>query len=179
MGGSASDEKHIATLFNERVVSDPYDATQLDYGELLQLVESCAATRSSPLSAQWNQFRYNLVGAGRVDGALRILYRYDGWPEPQTLVVAGVDTEGKNKLALQAVLRMIGDETGEKVEYQELRCAVNPTFVPGRRGWEPLDTKDVENERVPLLLSNDGTLEVDVWLRTKGFIENRTGKPLP
>ena len=196
IAGSVGDETHIAALL-EAVSTD---ATRVDYNQLLDLVMDCAATETSPLCAQWNRFRHNLVGAGRVEGALRILYRYDGWPEPLTIVAKGVETEGRNKVALHKVLRMIADSTGEDVEYQELRCAVklrvymsvcgislhkcvcvclSPTFVPGRRGWEVLDTKDVESERVALLVSNDGMLEVDVWLRTQGFIDTRTGQPLP
>lgn len=56
----------------------------------------------------------------------------------------------------------------------------SPTFVPfGKRGWEKLNVKNIETEKVPFLHNNDGTLEVDIWLRTKDFITNKKGRPLP
>ena len=55
----------------------------------------------------------------------------------------------------------------------------SPTFVPGKRGWEPLNAVDIENEKVSFLLNNDGTLEIDIWLRTKDFIANNQGRALP
>ena len=52
----------------------------------------------------------------------------------------------------------------------------SPTFVPGKRGWEALNA-DIENEKVAFLLNNDGTLEIDIWFKTKDFIANNQGRP--
>mmetsp|Transcript_68515 Transcript_68515/g.61562 ORF Transcript_68515/g.61562 Transcript_68515/m.61562 type:complete len:394 (-) Transcript_68515:69-1250(-) len=170
--GSVKDETHINKIF-DTLTAD----TIIEYNKLLDLVLDFSD--NNQLETEWNTFRYNLIGKGRVDGTLRIYYRYDAWPEPVQIVIKDIDTKDKNKLGLKDVLEYIQNNTKDIVEYKELRCALNPTFVPGKRGWEALNHEDIDNEKVSFLLNNDGTLEIDIWLRTKDFIANNQGRALP
>eukprot|EP01084_Bolivina_argentea_P185442 319781_1 len=171
---SVENEKHIQVVIDELSTD-----SVVDYNVFLNRIVDMEGTDQSPHKSEWNMIRCNLIGEGRVDGGVRILYRYDGWPEPLSFVLKGVDTKDQNNMTLKEVLTHIDANSKDSVEYQELRYAENPTFVPGRRGWQKLNAQDVENENVAFLVNNDGTLEIDIWLRTKGFITNNKGRPMP
>lgn len=125
-------------------------------------------------SKDWNDFRCCLIGGSRKEGVIRIIYRYDGWPE--TLVFeCAMDTEQKNDILSSKIIECIGEYSNEEVTYAQLKYASNPTFAKQlKRGW----TVD-ENKSIKLLVGADGCLEVDVWLRTQDFIDHKKGKPVP
>eukprot|EP00484_Ammonia_sp_Unknown_P007634 CAMPEP_0197073944 /NCGR_PEP_ID=MMETSP1384-20130603/210861_1 /TAXON_ID=29189 /ORGANISM="Ammonia sp." /LENGTH=399 /DNA_ID=CAMNT_0042512785 /DNA_START=9 /DNA_END=1208 /DNA_ORIENTATION=+ len=172
---SVQNEKHIKLIMDE-ITRD----TIIDYNTFLNLLTDFSATDGMAAGkVEWNLFRFNLIGAGRVEGKLRIFYRYDGWPEPVSFVVNDVNTAHRLNLPLTEVLQYIEKKTKKAVPYKEIRYALHPTFVPGKRGWEKLNAENLEKAKVPFLIHNDGTLEIDIWLRTQDFIANKHGMPLP
>ena len=117
IAGSVGDEPHINKIFNA-LTND----TIIEYNKLFDLILDFSD--DNLLNSEWNLFRHNLIGKGRVDGCLRILYRYDAWPEPVQILIKDIDTKNKNKLPLKQVLKYISDNSKDIVDYQELRCAL-------------------------------------------------------
>ena len=122
--GSVKNEKHIAVALGEMSVD-----SRTDYNSFLDRIVDCDATDKLESAAMWNQLRYNLVGNGRVEGAVRILYRYDGWPEPQSILISS-DTRKRNKMPVNEVLHFLKENTKDSVEFHELRCASKLSIFP-------------------------------------------------
>eukprot|EP01083_Nonionella_stella_P038022 103570_1 len=108
---------------------------------------------------------------------LRILYRFDGWPEPQVIKMYKFNQiqNGLNvRSVLQYVEQHLKDEHNDVLEYAQLRFATNPTYIMGKRGWK----QAFPSSFIPFLIGDDGVNEIDIWLRTKGFINEGVGKQL-
>merc|ERR1712173_533469 len=104
---------------------------------------------------------------------VRVLYRYDGWPEAQQIHIFKFNQNQKG-MNVRAIIQQIENKTNEKVEYEQLRYATNPTYLHGKRGWQKAD----EDSFIPFLIGEDGVNEVDIWFRTKEFIHHGRGKEL-
>ena len=115
--GSVHNEAHITLILEEMSVD-----SRTDYNSFLDHITDCEGTDKLKSALLWNRLRLNLVGRGRVDGSLRILYRYDGWPEPQTILISPINTRSKHKVKITEILEMLRENT-ESVEYHELRYA--------------------------------------------------------
>jgi len=137
-------------------------------------------------SDRWSKSRYDvgdkLMGTGgrsesitHTKVSVRILYRYDGWPEPKVINMYKFNRSG-NGMSMEEILQQIESKAGddEEVEYEQLRYATTPTYIHGKRGW----TEAFENSFIPFLIGDDGVNEVDIWLRTSEFIHNGVGKQL-
>lgn len=120
--GSVKNEKHIQKIINELTFD-----TIIDYNKFIDLIIDF--NDNNKMKSQWNLFRYNLIGKGRIEGKLRIFYRYDGWPEPLQIIIKNIDTKKKNNLSLKTVLKYIENNTKDIVEFDELRYASKLTFT--------------------------------------------------
>merc|ERR1712157_62451 len=99
-------------------------------------------------------------------------YRFDGWPEPIIVNIFKFNqTKGMN---VKRIINEIENKSNEKIEFEQLRYATNPTYILGKRGWKEISSSSF----VPFLIGEDGVNEVDIWFRTKEFIHNGRGKEL-
>eukprot|EP01084_Bolivina_argentea_P296905 511425_1 len=129
---------------------------------------------NNPLGLNVRSKSLNHTEFGTGKSNIRILWRYDGWPEAK-IVHAYKFNQNQNGMNVKEIIQqIISNDHDNEIEYEQLRYATNPTYLHGKRGWKVA----YKDSFVPFLIGEDGVHEVDIWFRTKGFIHNGVGKQL-
>ncbi len=124
---------------------------------------------------QWNSFRMKIISVKRKEGFLRILYKYDAWPQSLIIDIKNEISTKSNSISIDDINKMITKYSKDNdASYKEMKYCIR--CIKGQKiKWINLNKK----KKIPLYVADDGWLEINIWLKTQKFMTKNVGKPIP